>query len=981
VANSIANTPSIVGEQFPDFVIDQIEQRQKVYGSINRSKEQLLYLNSKNAWCGLASSVDIKNIDRFKNTALQSIVGEIEENNLAKNFVLEGGTRRFNITYNSNNNTAYTTTYPKEGISRVNTKSTYNDSAYGYGGLEFGQVPMPGIISATFRSENRGSLRTGEIKIKAFNKTQFEIIDTLFLRLGYTVLFECGWANYFDGGKLVPNQQSLIGKFLDPKQFKVAEVDQYYFLNEILKCKQASKGNYDAMLAKVKNFNWTFNKDGSYDITLSLVSIGDVIESLKMNYIDPKVLLLTTQTELADKEKTRQEILNDPNSGALDVLISFQNTSTIVSKLYEIFNIETANDLSIQQPDAYNQSTKVEGINEKSQSEISNTETSIATQTGYDIEKKSLTQDGSLNYFITFSSFLEILRSNVLFSTSNQSKPGIEIQNQYNKTFIYNNADQYSCDPRICAINKNAFVTDVVGGESLSFFNSDKAIQFNNPTNQRLGDLMAVYLNIKFIISTLESKKNENGDVVLISFLTAICDGINNALGNINKIAPVYDHDSHTLYFVDETPSPRNWIVDPPKAKFELYGYNPSTSEAGFIKDFNLKTELTPAMSTAITVGAQANAQPVGESQTAFSKWNIGLEDRIWKEKNPPVSGSKSLTSEEQKDARKVAEENYANIRNNYVSFLRNSFAGTSNIEDFDSYPAIMKNMISYYNTAWVNSSTSPTGSVSPTDIIGFIPINLSLTMDGLSGIKIYQRFAVDTKFLPSKYTDTLEFIVKGISHTIDNNQWTTNIETFMVPKVVSDPTEGLLSGSWGEAATAAVNKEFKLNSGYYETVKDNNPFNIRPGDNWLGKTGIKLAKNGSGAFVTFDTVSNGVRAGLINLHSYIVKNKLNTLPLIINTYAPPADKNNTSKYIRDVSAYLVKNGFKEFEILPPPYKQSVVRINWNNEKLIKTLAKAIATEEGGGTAEVLKTIDSYPLNTLITSATDAAKAAFKTKQ
>jgi hypothetical protein len=45
----------------------------------------------------------------------------------------------------------------------------------------------------------------------------------------------------------------------------------------------SSNGNYDAMFGKVKNFHWSFLKDGSYDITLDLVSVGDIIESFKIN--------------------------------------------------------------------------------------------------------------------------------------------------------------------------------------------------------------------------------------------------------------------------------------------------------------------------------------------------------------------------------------------------------------------------------------------------------------------------------------------------------------------------------------------------------------------------------------------------------------------------------------------------------------------------------------------------------------------------
>ena len=40
------------------------------------------------------------------------------------------------------------------------------------------------------------------------------------------------------------------------------------------------------MFAKVTNFHWSFQKDGSYDIELNLVSVGDVVESFKINALN-----------------------------------------------------------------------------------------------------------------------------------------------------------------------------------------------------------------------------------------------------------------------------------------------------------------------------------------------------------------------------------------------------------------------------------------------------------------------------------------------------------------------------------------------------------------------------------------------------------------------------------------------------------------------------------------------------------------------
>ena len=49
----------------------------------------------------------------------------------------------------------------------------------GLGGTQFGLNPMPGITSFRIRTENRGSLKTATINIRANNREQFDIIDIL----------------------------------------------------------------------------------------------------------------------------------------------------------------------------------------------------------------------------------------------------------------------------------------------------------------------------------------------------------------------------------------------------------------------------------------------------------------------------------------------------------------------------------------------------------------------------------------------------------------------------------------------------------------------------------------------------------------------------------------------------------------------------------------------------------------------------------
>jgi len=65
----------------------------------------------------------------------------------------------------------------------------------------------------------------------------------------------------------------------------------------------------------------------------------------------------------------------------------------------------------------------------------------------------------------------------------------------------------------------------------------------------------------------------------------------------------------------------------------------------------------------------------------------------------------------------------------------------------------------------------------------GFIPFKISFTLDGISGLKIYQKLKINTSFLPIGYPTSLDFIVTGIDHKLSNNDWETNVNCVLIPK------------------------------------------------------------------------------------------------------------------------------------------------------------------------------------------------------
>jgi hypothetical protein len=106
--------------------------------------------------------------------------------------------------------------------------------------------------------------------------------------------------------------------------------------------------------------------------------------------------------------------------------------------------------------------------------------------------------------------------------------------------------------------------------------------------------------------------------------------------------------------------------------------------------------------------------------------------------------------------------------------------------------------LVSKKTTNTLNKANKSAGS------IGFIPYNISFTMDGISGIKIYNELSLDTNFLPPGYSEVTNFIVTGVDHKIQNGDWETNINVTLIPR--TDPIDNIITSSlsiFGQIETA----------------------------------------------------------------------------------------------------------------------------------------------------------------------------------
>jgi hypothetical protein len=279
----------ILGLPFDDYVDKQVKTRQAKLAKTQKSPEDLSVFNSNTAWVRLSSGVKVES-DRAETLSARLGIGKssIEGTALAKNLVLWGGVSSFTA-----DGTAATLDPIKGGIG-------YGlNNTYGFlSGPEQGLKPPPGITSITCNYKNNGSLKQATVSMKCYTRSQFEAIEAVYLRLGYTVVLEWGNTLWFDNeGQFKQTQAYSIPNILFKDQ---NDVDPQTIYDRLAFNKKATACNYDGMLGKVVNYSWAIVDDLSFDIKLELISTGDIIDSLKINIGGTNTKDLTSQIQVSE---------------------------------------------------------------------------------------------------------------------------------------------------------------------------------------------------------------------------------------------------------------------------------------------------------------------------------------------------------------------------------------------------------------------------------------------------------------------------------------------------------------------------------------------------------------------------------------------------------------------------------------------------------------------------------------------------------
>lgn len=883
---------NVIGEAFSFFVNNQIDLRQEALGKFsNISADNLKYYTTKTPWLRLASSVNLTREKEGDDSVLDKLtkVGVplelIQDDRLAKNFILQGGAVSLEETKDDDGVVISSNVKLQKGL---NYNNDIFNGAYGWGGLNAekggrGYVPMPGITSANSTYYNNGALSKATINITCYSKAQFQLLDVLYLRPGYTLLLEFGWSTYLDNvskavGSYDGFKSSPLSFLLDPSTGDVG--NQFEMLELIEKERQIHSGNYEAIYGKITNFKWSFGSDGSYNCEISLIGMGDIIESLKLNVTDPN---LNDQSDKDESSgfKSYEQYLKDFFNGSptiADAIIASSGEND--AKPIKSLNQKAKNDFldSVRNPDTgfYMLNTQAssenianyftpkydelkreyeqnETLNNSSNPLLSNRNDTILNKEFYDISQraqqqyalkggetlegglhlnfgftknstfiigqtlngeKSITPGGdktTKSVFIKFGTLLNIIENNCnLFSLQGGKTPMIRFDFSYSN--MLNDSNYMLTIPPHISTNPQKCIVPYIGMGIEGIIDFQNKIDVGNVLNKELqsktgfqlkdnpyvGRLANVHINLRFAADALaNSPKDDDGAIAVLDYLKTILQGINESMGNINNFKVNYDEVRGVIKIYDESPKPN--LVEELEDNFtKLNIYGVKENLGSFVTNISLNAEIPKNFASMIAIGAQASGNNLMNNSTSFSSYNKGLIDRIIPEKLDAYTINKKKTEPNPLEQAKT-------IRNEKIfypstidtisplgsMYLKHGKGEGASTSTYNFTPEVSNDFTENY-TSYLKLIQGVLADNNKVPSPFFLPFNLNLELEGISGIRLFEKFRITDDILPPSYEkDSVDIIVKGINHSVDTKKWSTTIDTLSVPRfqpVIIDP-------------------------------------------------------------------------------------------------------------------------------------------------------------------------------------------------
>ena len=754
------------GSSVNEVYIKQINERQNALGANNKSRDQVEFINSNAAWVKLRSSVN--KISREKAQELLDNkgpkTGDLGKSLVAQNYVLLGGT------LNPESRT------PRSGILRSATSdnrnaggrpAALNRDTEAYLNYEStGFRPMPGITQFNVESKNTyGTLMQATVNFTVWSREQLEDAELLYFRPGYTALLEWGHSVFLNnaGEKVIASEASTISEDIFFNRHH--QMDQ---IDELIEGKRAKyQGNYEGMFGFITNFSWSFRPDGGYDCSVKITSRGIVIESIKNSAVSDNA----DESEQKDETKEQSEKTLEEYKSTLHFL--FERLEQYTG---EELKFNGTKFLEETKTNATKVSQKLKNAIEKNKKLIGYGSDEIDFNV-YQLKIKSKEDNSwftnlyiwalsrkSLS-FIKMRTFLNMLNAfEILKDPSGDGKHicpfSLEYGEKY-KTF----PSHFSCEPLIALKPSipSKFPEFIIGKKDKSeiSLNSEMAKEAKATKNQESGiggidDIQNIMISTGFLADKMAGiiEGAQEQGTGLFDFIKAVLAGINAALV-ITNLDIFYDSTKNVYKIIDRG--------NPAKPSLNAQVIN-VTGLKNTVVELNVQSTISKNISSQISIAAQGHTGNYGENLRSILQWNAGALDRHIVAKEQGEKASEGDPNEGKEKVEKAIKDAFKSLNGTNVVW------GNVNLELWAQVKTEGKHWIlnEYHNSQPKGKDFEPMP----------VPVELSIKLLGISGLKIGQTFRINKQVLPRKY-DRFAYIITGLSQEIGtDNKWYTTVKT-----------------------------------------------------------------------------------------------------------------------------------------------------------------------------------------------------------
>lgn len=756
---------SIFKEPIKPKIVDSIKTRQDAL--VNRTPQNLQYYNSRNAWIRMSSAVEVNG----------------DSGDLARKYVLQGGTTDINSTKRS-------------GVGNF-TNAYSNVAADGKTSYRLGIRPMPGITGIDIKSKSAyGSLREVTVTFNAWDIHQLEDLELLYMRPGYTVLIEWGWSPYLTSTGL-ETTVDYTNSVLKAQNNSPSKEEIW---KELYKKSVDTGGNYDAMYGFIKNYSWKARTDGGYDCTVTVISIGEILESLKISYAQSDSQI--TRNGVFVKELKEIGItLPFSTDSNLSKSHSQNKFAGVINELYLIMSKDSS-------------PYKLEDFKSKS--------ITLSDGVTYDFFRFDITVanqpqqvaksdfNNNKQIYITLESLTKLINKHITLHDQNgnpvvelSTTEGDHMSNPGNPLLCLGSVFQVSTNPFTCQIKNNAYENPInLGYDEGTFGDFSTIVRIiqglekpywykDDFTKTQLGIIGNIYVNLSYIYSLITSEdlekqdKKEKNEIILFDFLKNMLNEINTSIGNVANLDVFIDPQDSKARIIDVNYADEKSRIDVWNNCFTFEVQNTKS----IIRNYSFESQIFPEQSTIIAIGAQAQGGALGENVETLIDFNQKLIDRIIVKKITPVGTTKTDEDpdKELKEKLKNLKENFSVI-NGYFNQIDPDWyeswfglfggAGDFDISEGAKYSSALRDIINFFTTYLKVDIKNR----------GIIPTKLSLEIDGIGGLIIGNMFRIPEDITPRGYKGgadepgvKIAYVVTGLGHSVKNNDWVTNIDAQFV--------------------------------------------------------------------------------------------------------------------------------------------------------------------------------------------------------